>query len=120
MIEMRHAGIQHGSLTRWQLAKFGGSPLTRQLRHLADRVPAMTKEWRFEERDFVERTRRAGWLLGLACNSCVYHEHGRTLSLRSPQSHYYLLRHKLLYERKLNGSLPVTTLSKNLCLVRTR
>jgi GT2 family glycosyltransferase len=73
----------------------------------------------FEERDFVERARRAGWRLGLACNSRVYHEHGHSLSLRSPQSHYYLLRNKLLYERKMNGSHPLATLSKNLSLLRT-
>jgi GT2 family glycosyltransferase len=57
----------------------------------------------FEEMDLMERLRRNGWRLGVACASIVTHEKGATLSYDTPQAHYYLIRNQLLFERKLFG-----------------
>jgi GT2 family glycosyltransferase len=57
----------------------------------------------FEEMDLVERLRRAGWRLGLACQAVVSHRTGSTLTRRTGKSLYYLLRNYLLFRRKLYG-----------------
>lgn len=62
----------------------------------------------YEEVDLVERIRRAGWPVGLACRSVVRHLGGGTLA-RNPQSHYYEVRNLLLYRRKLHGAGPLRT-----------
>jgi GT2 family glycosyltransferase len=61
----------------------------------------------FEERDFVERARRRGWRLGLACRSRVLHEEGATLAMRSPQATYYFVRNQLLFERRFTATHPL-------------
>lgn len=57
----------------------------------------------YEEVDLVERIRRRGWPVGVACRSIVRHLGGGTLA-RNPQSHYYEVRNLLLYRRKLHGA----------------
>jgi len=60
----------------------------------------------YEEVDLMERLRRMNWTAGLACRSVVVHEHGASLR-RSAQSHYYFVRNRLLYRRKLFGEHPL-------------
>jgi GT2 family glycosyltransferase len=64
----------------------------------------------FEERDLVERIRRDGWLVGLACNARIDHFDGRSLPFESPQAAYYHLRNYLHHEQKLFGRSPLRVL----------
>jgi GT2 family glycosyltransferase len=63
-----------------------------------------------EERDLMERLRRAGWSLGFACRAQVHHAHGATLPYGTPQSEYYALRNHLRFRRKLFGEHPIRVL----------
>jgi GT2 family glycosyltransferase len=72
----------------------------------------------FEERDLVERARRAGWGLGLACRSVVFHEAGHTLAIRSPQATYYFVRNQLLYEHRFLGRQPLRSVVADSIVVR--
>jgi GT2 family glycosyltransferase len=72
----------------------------------------------FEERDFVERARRSGWSLGLACRSLVAHEAGRTLAVSSPQATYYFVRNQLLYERRFLGRHPLRSVAADSIAIR--
>jgi GT2 family glycosyltransferase len=72
----------------------------------------------FEERDFVERARRRGWTLGLACGSHVRHEEGATLGVRSPQATYYFVRNHIFYERRFSGQHPVRVLTSGAITLR--
>lgn len=67
----------------------------------------------FEEMDLMERLRRSGWRLGVACSSVVMHEKGATLSYDTPQAHYYLIRNQLLFEEKLFGATPVSVILRH-------
>ena len=72
----------------------------------------------YEEADLMERMRRSGWELGLACRAPIHHEHGGSLSYASPQSQYYVLRNALLYRRKLFGEHPLHFIARHPRLVR--
>jgi GT2 family glycosyltransferase len=63
-----------------------------------------------EELDLMERFRRAGWSLGLACRAQVEHAWGVTLPMGTPQAQYYELRNHLRFRRKLFGEHPVRVL----------
>lgn len=67
----------------------------------------------FEEMDLMERLRRSGWRLGVACSSVVVHEKGATLSYDTPQAHYYLIRNQLLFEDKLFGASPARVIMRH-------
>lgn len=64
----------------------------------------------FEELDLMERFRRAGWSLGLACRAQVNHAKGVTLRMGTPQAQYYELRNHLRFRHKLFGEHPVRAL----------
>jgi GT2 family glycosyltransferase len=72
----------------------------------------------FEERDFVERARRFGWRLGLACRSRVLHEEGATLAMRSPQATYYFVRNHLLFERRFSAKHPLRIVVRDSMVIR--
>ena len=62
----------------------------------------------FEEVDWAVRARRAGWKLGYASDSTVWHKESRTMGLRSPFQDYHSLHSTLLFTRKFTpGLLPV-------------
>jgi GT2 family glycosyltransferase len=67
----------------------------------------------FEEMDLMERLRRSGWRLGVACTSVVMHEKGATLSYDTPQAHHYLIRNQLLFEDKLFGATPLRVILRH-------
>lgn len=72
----------------------------------------------YEEADLMERLRRAGWTLGLACRAAIRHAHGGSLSYASPQSQYYLLRNCLLYRRKLHHEHPLRFVAREPRMLR--
>jgi GT2 family glycosyltransferase len=67
----------------------------------------------YEEADLMERVRRGGWELGLACRAIVRHSGGASLSYASAQSQYYAIRNTLLYRRKLHGEHPLLFLGRH-------
>jgi GT2 family glycosyltransferase len=72
----------------------------------------------YEEADLMERLRRSGWRLGLACRAAIHHARGGSLSYASPQSQYYLLRNCLLYRRKLHHEHPLRFVAREPQMVR--
>jgi GT2 family glycosyltransferase len=72
----------------------------------------------YEEADLMERLRRGGWQLGLACRAAIRHAHGGSLSYASPQSQYYLLRNCLLYRRKLHHEHPLRFMAREPQMLR--
>jgi GT2 family glycosyltransferase len=72
----------------------------------------------FEERDFVERARRAGFGIGLTCRAHVRHEEGGTLGVRSPQATYYFVRNNIFYERRFTGRHPLLLVASGTIMVR--
>jgi hypothetical protein len=72
----------------------------------------------YEEADLMERIRRGGWDLGLACCAVTRHSGGSSLSYASAQSQYYALRNTLLYRRKLHGEHPLRFLLRHPRIVR--
>jgi GT2 family glycosyltransferase len=72
----------------------------------------------YEEADLMERLRRGGWSLGLACRAAIRHAHGGSLSYASAQSQYYLLRNCLLYRRKLHHEHPLRFVAREPRMLR--
>jgi hypothetical protein len=104
----------------WHAAEVLGGP-SLLLRAAALREVGLFDEEYFhyyEEADLMERMRRHGWELGLACRAPIHHEHGGSLSYASPQSQYYVLRNALLYRRKLFGEHPLHFIARHPRLVR--
>lgn len=67
----------------------------------------------YEDVDLIERIRRGGWEVGLACRAAIVHAGGSSLPYASPQSAYYLLRNELLYRKKLFGEHPLRVFARN-------
>ena len=99
-------------------AVMGASLLVR--REVFERIGVLEERYfhYFEERDFVERARRRGFALGLACGSIVRHEEGGTLGVRSPQATYYFVRNNIFYERTFCGRRPLQVLASGSIAVR--
>ena len=66
-----------------------------------------------EEKDLVERLRRARWDSALSCGSVVVHERAASLPSASPQARYYYLRNRLRFRQKLFGEHPLVVLARN-------
>jgi GT2 family glycosyltransferase len=112
--------VCEGCAEGWHPADIVGGP-TLLLRADALREVGLFDEDYFhyyEEADLMERIRRGGWHLGLACGAVTRHSGGSSLSYASAQSQYYALRNTLLYRRKLHGEHPLRFLVRHPRVVR--
>jgi GT2 family glycosyltransferase len=72
----------------------------------------------YEDHDLAQRMRQAGWRLGFSCRAKVVHLTGKSLFAGTPQARYYMMRNRLLYQRKVHGERPWRVLLREPRLVR--
>ena len=59
----------------------------------------------YEEHDFTHRAKRLGWKCYYVGTSVIYHKAAASLGLHSPLRTYYLLRNRLLYQRRFQSGV---------------
>lgn len=55
----------------------------------------------YEEHDFTERAKRAGWKMYYTGNSYIHHKQSMSMGKSNPRKTYYLSRNRLLFMRRI-------------------
>ena len=82
-------------------------------RHVIEDVGLLPENYfmYYEEHDFTETAKALGWKCYYCAESKVYHKSGGTIGQDSPLRNYYLLRNRLVFQRKFqNGFSLVASL----------
>lgn len=70
--------------------------------NLIDKIGKLPEEYflNYEENDWQQRAKEKGFKVGVVTNSFVRHDHGTTIGSISGMQEYFMLRNKIIFERK--------------------